>query len=218
VGEELVLGVGPHPRGASVPTLKSGPGETLRLRRSALSGPRFSVGTALGAVALIVLPACAQRIPLSQYGSVTQRVGTTDIAISYNRPVARGRELFGGGGIVAWGRRWHPGADSATTITFSAPVTVQGHELAAGSYTLWTIPQPAPEPWTIIFNKGTGVWHTNYPGEAQDALRVTAAAEQGQHMETLTFYFPVVAADSAVLRLHWGETMVGVVVRVRGEP
>src|SRR5205823_11367783 len=28
-----------------VPTLKSGPGEPLRLRRSAVSGPRFSVGT-----------------------------------------------------------------------------------------------------------------------------------------------------------------------------
>jgi hypothetical protein len=169
----------------------------------------------LAALTLLALPAaaCAQRIPLSQHGTVTQRVGTTDIAISYNRPVARGRELFGG--IVAWGRRWHPGADSATTITFSAPVTVQGHELPAGSYTLWTIPQRAPEPWTIIFNKGTGVWHTNYPGEVQDALRVTAAAEQGggQHMETLTFYFPVVAADSAVLLLHWGETMVALVIR-----
>ena len=169
----------------------------------------------LVALALVALPAaaCAQRIPLSQHGTVTQRVGTTDIQISYNRPVARGRELFGG--IVPWGRRWHPGADSATTITFSAPVTVQGHDLHAGRYTLWTIPERAPEPWTVIFNKGTGVWHTNYPGEAQDALRVTAAAEEGQQMEVLTFYFPVVAADSAVLRLHWGETIVPLVIKTR---
>src|SRR5256885_150910 len=42
------------------------------------------------------------QIPRSQHGSVTQRVGTTDIAISYNRPVARGRTLFGDDGV---GRR-----------------------------------------------------------------------------------------------------------------
>jgi len=31
------------------------------------------------------------QVPRSQHGSVTQRVGTTDIAISYNRPGARVR-------------------------------------------------------------------------------------------------------------------------------
>ena len=52
------------------------------------------------------------QVPRSQHGTVTQRVGTTDITISYNRPVARGRTLFGDDGVVHWGRLWHPGADS----------------------------------------------------------------------------------------------------------
>ena len=146
------------------------------------------------------------QVPRSQHGSVTQRVGTTDIVISYNRPVARGRELFGT--LVRWGRMWHPGADSATSISFSKDVTIEGHALAAGKYTLWTIPEESPKPWTVIFNRGVGGWHTNYPGEAQDALRLLVTPQTGPHFETLTYYFPMVDADSAELRLQWGTTVV----------
>src|SRR2546422_8304133 len=102
----------------------------------------------------------AQRIPASQHGSVTQRVGYTDIAVSYNRPVARGRRLFGD--LVRWGHIWHPGADSATTITFSRDVTIAGHALPAGRYTLWTIPQEPPKASTLILSPGGGGWHTQH--------------------------------------------------------
>src|SRR6266704_2867088 len=129
------------------------------------------------------------QVPRSQHGSVTQRVGHTDIVISYNRPVARGRELFGT--LVHWDRMWHPGADSLSTI-----------------------PEEPPKPWTVIFNKGIGGWHTNYPGESQDALRVTVASETGPHFETLTYYFPLVDADSAMLRLQWGTMVVPLKLKV----
>ena len=150
------------------------------------------------------------QVPRSQHGSVTQRVGTTDIAISYNRPVARGRELFGT--LVRWGRIWHPGADSATTISFSKDVTIDGHALKAGRYTLWTIPEES-KPWTVIFNRGVGGWHTNYPGESQDALRIAVTPETGAHIETLTYYFPMVDADSTLLRLQWGTVIVPMKIR-----
>jgi len=150
------------------------------------------------------------QVPRSQHGSVTQRVGTTDIAISYNRPVARGRELFGT--LVRWGRIWHPGADSATTISFSKDVTIDGHALKAGRYTLWTIPEES-KPWTVIFNRGVGGWHTNYPGESQDALRIAVTPETGTHIETLTYYFPMVDADSTLLRLQWGTVIVPMKIR-----
>ncbi len=150
--------------------------------------------------------AMGQAIPWSQHGTVSQRVGLTDITIAYNRPVARGRALFGS--LVPWGRVWHPGADSATTISFSRAVRIEGHDLPAGRYTLWTI--PTPDRWTVIFSHAVGVFHIPYPGESQDALRVTVAPEQGGSMEVLAFYFPVVGPDSAVLRLHWGTTIVPV--------
>ena len=145
------------------------------------------------------------QVPRSQHGSVTQRVATTDISVSYNRPVARGRELFGS--LVRWGRRWHPGADSATTISFSKDVTINGQALKAGRYTLWTIPEES-KPWTVTFNRGTGGWHTNYPGDSLDALRIEVKPDSGAYMETLAYYFPMVDADSAELRLHWGTVVV----------
>jgi hypothetical protein len=65
----------------------------------------------------------------------------------------------------------------------------------------------------VIFNKGVGGWHTNYPGESQDALRLEVKTETGSYLETLTYYFPMVDADSAVLRLQWGTVVVPMTIK-----
>ena len=160
----------------------------------------------VAALALIVPSALTAQegIPFSQHGAVLQVMGFDTISIVYNRPVARGRKLFGK--LVPWDQVWHPGADSATTITFSRDVLVQGKKLAAGSYTLWTIPDTVT--WTIMFSRAVHVFHTPYIGDSTIVLRVPATPERGDHMEVLSFYFPVVGPDSAVLRLHWGTTVV----------
>jgi hypothetical protein len=167
------------------------------------------------ALVWLCLPAaaCAQAIPFSQHGTVSQRIGFTDVAISYNRPVARGRTLFGG--VVRWGRVWHPGADSATTIAFSRDVVFEGRDLAAGRYTLWTIPAEPPQPWTLIVSRAVDVFHTPYPGDSLDVFRVPVTPEQGAHMEVLAYYFPVVGPDSATLRLHWGSTILPMRIRTK---
>jgi hypothetical protein len=66
----------------------------------------------------------------------------------------------------------------------------------------------------MIFSRAADVYHTPYPGEAQDALRLDVRPERGSHMEALTFYFPVVEGKDAVLRLHWGEVIVPLHLRV----
>jgi hypothetical protein len=139
----------------------------------------------------------------SQRASVMQMIGTTKVEITYSRPVARGRTLFGA--LVPWGRIWNPGADTATAITVSAPVRINGAELPAGSYSIWAT--PGETEWTFVFSRAHPVWHVPYRG-GQDALRVTAVPERGPHMETLAFYFPVVDGLTTTLRLHWGEVVV----------
>jgi hypothetical protein len=37
-------------------------------------------------------------------------------------------------------------------------------------------------------------------------------------MEVLAYYFPVVARDSTVMRIHWGETIVPVRIKVSRDP
>jgi hypothetical protein len=66
----------------------------------------------------------------------------------------------------------------------------------------------------VIFSTAADVYHTPYPGEAQDAMRLEVQPEVGPHREVLAFYFPLVEGKDAVLRLHWGEVMVPLSIRV----
>src|SRR5262245_24550077 len=157
----------------------------------------------------------AQGVPFSQHGTVTQRVSHTNVAIEYNRPVARGRALFGA--LVKWDTIWHPGADSATRIRFDKDVVLQDKPLARGEYSLWLIPRQST-PWTLIFSKASHAFHPPYPGEQHDVLRGEIAPEKGGHMETLAYYFPVVGRDSVILRMHWGETILPIRIKVSREP
>ncbi len=157
----------------------------------------------------------AQGVPFSQHGTVTQRVSHTDIVVDYNRPVARGRALFGS--LVKWDSIWHPGADSATRISFDKDVTLEGQPLKKGEYSIWLIPRQSGT-WTFILNSEARVFHSPYPGKEHDVLRAEIAPEQGAHMEVLAYYFPIVARDSTVLRMHWGSTIVPVRIRVSRDP
>ncbi len=139
----------------------------------------------------------------SQHGSVSQQIAGTTITIEYNRPVARGRALFGS--LVPYGRVWCPGADNCTTIQVSTDVKINGQSLARGTYSVWA--EPDQDRWTMIFNSAQPVFHTRYPAD-KDVLRVQVVPRQGSQMETLAFYFPVVDATHAELVLHWGTVVV----------
>lgn len=149
-------------------------------------------------------------VKASQSGSVWQEIANTSITVTYDRPVARGRELFGG--IVPFGDIWNPGANDATAIALSRDVTINGNALPAGSYSLWAIPDP--NRWTMIFSREADVYHTPYPGEEHDALRFMVSPRLGEHMETLAFYFAEVEKKDAELRLHWGDTYIPMSITV----
>ena len=154
-------------------------------------------------IAAFALDAGAQVIRPSQPGAVMQWVANTKIEISYHRPVARGRELFGK--LVPYGKIWSPSADTAATVTISTPITINGSPLAKGSYSMWAI--PGASEWTLIFSSVPVVHHMFYP-EGKDVLRVKAVPRQGDRFETLAIYFPMVDADSAEMVIHWGTTVV----------
>jgi hypothetical protein len=175
-----------------------------------------------GYIALLMVAtdaAIAQGVPFSQRGIVSQRVSYTDIEVTYNRPTARGRKLFGSdsAAVVKFGRIWHPGADSASRIRFSTDVTFEGKPLRRGEYSFWLLPQ-AEGPWTVILNSAARVFHSPYPGAVTDVVRVMVMPERGSHMDALVYYFPIVARDSTVLRIHWGEVMIPLRIRVSRQP
>lgn len=141
---------------------------------------------------------------VSQRGSVTQRIGLTDITINYHRPAVGGREIWGK--VVPYGKVWRAGANENTTITFTDDVTVEGKPLAAGTYGLHTIPDK--DQWTIIFSKNSTSWGSFSYDEKEDALRVTVKPHPAEMFEQLAYTFEDVKPDSAVATLRWEKLAV----------
>ena len=165
---------------------------------------------------VVLLCACsshsgAQSGRKSQQATVTQAIGPSEIEIRYRRPVARGRTLFGA--LVPWSKVWTPSADSAALFTTSTDLTVAGSRLPAGTYAVWMIPERTD--WSVIFSSAQPAFHLKLPASSDEVLRVKAKARDGEHMETLGFYFPLVDGDSAVLNMHWGRTVVPLSIRAR---
>jgi hypothetical protein len=152
----------------------------------------------------------AQGYPFSQRATMSQDIALTTVKISYGRPVARGRALFGA--LVPWDKVWHPGADSATIVSFNHDLVIEGHPLKAGEYSLWLLPHEN-KPWTVIFNRTAHTFHTPYPGESSDVLRFDVTPVALSHMETMAIEFPVVIRDEATMQVHWGT--VGVPMRIK---
>lgn len=139
--------------------------------------------------------------------TLKQRVGLTDFEIVYSRPSAKGRTIFAENGVVPFGKVWRTGANAATKVTFSTPVKLNGTDVAAGSYALYTI--PGTDEWTIILNKGVGKSGTQYD-EKEDVVRFKATPIHlsDTSIETFTIEFNHIRDESAVLNLVWEETVV----------
>jgi Protein of unknown function (DUF2911) len=136
-----------------------------------------------------------------------QRVGLTDIEITYSRPALKERHIFGD--LVAYGKVWRTGANAATKLVFSTPVKLNGHDLAAGTYALMTIPEK--DKWTIIINKGNEQWGAYSYDEKADVLRFDAKSiTLEKPVETFTIDFDNVRDESADLTLTWEKTKVAI--------
>ncbi len=146
----------------------------------------------------------------SQHGTVSQTVNTTTISLAYDRPVLRGRSVFGD--ILDYDVVWTPGANRATWIDFSGPVRVEGATLPAGRYGLWTVPHES-EPWEVVFVREWDTHHSFFPMETE-AARVRVRPERSSAIEVLAFYFPEVGPYTTELRFHWGEIVVPLRIEV----
>src|SRR5205807_8647590 len=140
----------------------------------------------------------------SQHALLTQRIGVTDITISYHRPLTNGRKIWDG--VVPYGQVWRAGANENTTIVFSDPVTIEGKPLDKGAYGLHMI--PAADQWTIIFSKNSTSWGSFTYDEKEDALRVSAKPHAAEFTEALEYSFDEPKPDSVAVTLRWEKVAV----------
>lgn len=164
----------------------------------------FAVLAFAGVQAQVKTP---QPSPLS---TVKQTVGLTDVEIEYSRPSARGRVVFGADGVVPFGEMWRTGANASTKISFSDDVKVEGKELKAGKYAIYTIPNAAE--WTVIFYKDLTHWGVPEEYKAEDeALRVMVKPQMmGMSVETFLINMGSLRNNAAQLEFIWDKTLVEV--------
>lgn len=168
---------------------------------------------------LIALVACTSLVAgqaldfpaASPNARVQERVGLTDVTITYARPSMKGREVFGG--LVPYGEVWRTGANAASTIAFSTDVTFGGVDVDAGTYALFTI--PGEREWTVILNAGAQQWGSYGYSEAADVARVTVPVTTlTEPVETLRVGLDHMRTDSAHVTLAWATTHVAVPLEV----
>jgi hypothetical protein len=129
---------------------------------------------------------------------VMQVVGITKVSIEYFSPGVKGREIWGG--LVPYDKVWRTGANAATQISFSTDVKINGQDLKAGNYSLFTL--PGESEWSVMFNSRTNIGGNDYKQEA-DVLKVMVKPETGEFRERMTFLIENNTNEAADIVLHW---------------
>ncbi|SFH28843.1 Protein of unknown function [Pedobacter insulae] len=152
----------------------------------------------------------AQGVKMPQASSgqtIIQDFGLGKITLTYSRPNMKGRKIFGA--LEPFGKVWRTGANSATVIKFSDDVTIEGKDIPAGEYGLFTIPDKTS--WTVILSKTSKTWGAYTYNAADDFARFTVKPmTMKESMETFTIQFANVKPTTAQLHLMWENTAVAI--------
>lgn len=149
--------------------------------------------------------------PASPVASFIQELGNAEIKVSYGRPFARGRKIFGG--LVPFDSVWRTGAGESTQFICNDEIVMGDKLIPAGRYSLFTIPTPAN--WTIIINTDTTIHGAFGYSQAKDLLRITVPSQQAnEFLEVFTIDMNNINnRGEAVLQLSWANTTVKIPVR-----
>ncbi len=139
----------------------------------------------------------------SPFARIEQRIGVMDVSVAYSRPGMKGRTIFGG--LLPYGEEWRTGANDPTTISFSDAVKLEGKDLPAGKYSIFTI--PGEQEWTIIINKNLEESLPRNTKEDVMSFKVKPMRTAAP-VETFTINIADITMNSANLELSWETTLV----------
>ena len=139
--------------------------------------------------------------------TIKQNFALGNIEITYSRPIAKGRKVFGD--LVPFNKLWRTGANEATLIRFTDVVEIKGKRIDTGSYVLYTI--PGYESWEVILNKGITNWGIEGYKEAEDVVRFKVEPTKVKDaLESFTMQFADVKPESCVLQILWEKTAISI--------
>lgn len=137
---------------------------------------------------------------LSVRDTTRASIGNAAFTVDYGRPLARGRQLLGD--VVPYDYVWRTGANAATQFTTSAPITLAGITVPAGTYTLWTVPRVKGA--DLIVNKQSGQWGTEYDGARDLGMARMRTETPSEPVERFTISIVGADARHGTLAMEWG--------------
>ncbi len=151
----------------------------------------------------------------SPLSTIEQKVGLSDVSITYSRPSVKGRTVFGD--LVQYGEMWRWGANASTKFTTSDDIKIEGHDVPAGTYAMYAI--PGQETWTIVIHKNTSYWGTGGSKykESEDLVRfeVKANSSYPVKVETMTFQFSNITTSGCDIEFMWENTQLSMKVETQ---
>lgn len=130
------------------------------------------------------------------------------VTVDYSSPRAKGRKIFGG--LVPYGEVWRTGANEATTFVTNANLQIEGKDVPAGNYTIFTVPEQGK--WTLIINKQTGEWGIPYKYEGNELARVPMQVSRtASPVENFTIKFDQ-NGGTCTMMMSWENTAASVAI------
>ncbi|HEU5163337.1 MAG TPA: DUF2911 domain-containing protein [Thermoanaerobaculia bacterium] len=167
------------------------------------------IRAALVSLALAALALQAQvpgEKPLSPPAATRATIGGKELSIQYCAPSMRGRKVMGG--LVPFNKVWRTGANAATTLVSQGDLRIGSLAVPRGTYTIYTI--PSEREWTLIVNRQTGQWGTQYD-ESQDLGRVKMQVRPiPAPVEMFVISIEPAGTNRGVLKLTWETTEASV--------
>ncbi|MBX2817627.1 MAG: DUF2911 domain-containing protein [Saprospiraceae bacterium] len=157
---------------------------------------------------MVTVSAQEQKTIKSPRMEASANVGEAVVTLGWGAPSVRDREIFGE--LVPFDKVWRTGANECSTIEISKNLMIEGEELAAGKYGLFTI--PGEETWTVIFNSNADQFgHYDYD-ESMDVLRIEVAPKSLDESVEQMEMFVKTKDDQSWIGLKWADTKVGLKV------
>ena len=171
-----------------------------------MSPIRVAIASLLAISAIAVQAQVPGEKPLSPPAATRATLGGKEIAIQYCSPSMRGRKIIGG--LVPFNKVWRTGANAATTLVSQGDLRIGNLAVPRGTYTIYTI--PSEREWTLIVNRQTGQWGTQYD-ESQDLGRVKMQVRSiPSPAEMFVISIDPAGPNRAVLKLTWETTEASV--------
>jgi hypothetical protein len=127
----------------------------------------------------------------------------TKIKISYSRPMAKGRKVFGG--LVKYKEPWRLGANETTEVTFYSSVKIGENILFPGTYAMYCIPEN--DKWILKIHptiNGWGVYNFDFSKELASVS--SPIKNSSETIEALSMVMYKAESGTVLLKIGWDKS------------